>query len=236
MKKIVKAVLTAAVLCVTALAMSLCVSAETEDVELSVTKAKQTNGAWGQSVTYDKSAFDCSRITPDTIVEVEFELEKEWAGSGAPVEFVLQNYSTADPAIWAKVVPFEYDDTSASFQYEDMVTMYGSDDFSTVDAIHLGDCGIGMKVTKFTIKNCEALPETTTTTTAAETTTTTASTTESVTEAPTETTAAEETTTAAPAESESGGIPIILIVIIAVVVATAVVTVIIIVKHKKRFY
>lgn len=234
MKKILKTVLSAAILCLTAVIMSVCVSAETEDVELPTTIAKSSNGTWGQSITFQKTSFDCSRFTPDTVINVEFELDGEWTGNGAPVELILQNFSTADPQIWAKVEPFEYDETTASFQYEDMVAAYGSDDFSGVDNMCLGDCGIVMKATKFVVTNCEKV----------EITTTEATTTEAVTESTTaaETTAAETTAetaaaeTEAPSESGGGSIPIIPIVIITVVVAVAIVVVIIIVKNKRRFY
>ncbi len=232
MKKIFKTVLSAVILCLTAIIMSVCVSAETEDVEIPMTLAKNSSGAWGQSVTVQKTAFDCSRFTPETVINVEFELDGEWTGSGAPVELILQNFSTADPQIWAKVEPFEFDETSASFQYEDMVAAYGSDEFGGVDNMCLGDCGIVMKATKFVITNCEKV----------EVTTTEATTTEAVTE-PTaaaettaETTAATVTETEAPSESGSGNIPIIPIVIITVVVAVIIVVVIIIIRSKRRFY
>lgn len=231
MKKIFKTALSAAILCLTAVIMSVCVSAETEDVELKVMLAKTTNGAWGQSVTYDKSAFDCSRITSDSEIRVEFELDGEWTGNGAPVELIFHNYSTADPAIWAKITPYEFDETSAAFNYDEMVAAYGSDDFSTVDAVHLGDCGIAMKATKFVITNCEKVEVTTTTE---------ATTTEAVTEAATEaaeTTAATTAATEAVTSSESGGnIPIVPIVIVTVVVAVIVVVVIIVLKNRKGFY
>ena len=232
MKKILKIALSAAILCLTAVIMSVCVFAETEDIEMKTVLAKTTNGAWGQSVTYDKATFDCSRITSDSEIQVEFELDGEWNGNGAPVELVFQNYSTADPAIWAKIAPYEFDETSAKFSYDDMVATYGSDDLSTVDAVHLGDCGIKMKVTKFVITNCEKIEITTTTT---------AATTEAVTEAETEAaeTTTAVTTTAAEASSQSssgGSIPIIPIVIVTVVVAVIIVVVIIVLKNRKRFY
>ncbi|MDE6745583.1 MAG: hypothetical protein K2J72_02970, partial [Oscillospiraceae bacterium] len=113
MKKILKIALSAAILCLTAVIVSVCVFAETEDIEMRTVLAKMTNGAWGQSITYDKATLDCSRITPDTEVRVEFELDGEWTGSGAPVELVFQNYTTADPAIWAKIPPYDYDETYA---------------------------------------------------------------------------------------------------------------------------
>ena len=229
MKKILKTVLSAAILCLTAVIMSVCVSAETEDVELPTTMAKNSSGSWGQSMTCQKTSFDCSRFTPESVINVEFELDGEWTGIGAPVELILQNFSTADPQIWAKVEPFEYDETTASFRYEDMAAAYGSDDFSGVDNMCLGDCGIVMKATKFVITNCEKV----------EVTTTEATTTEAVTEPATsaETTAAAAATeTEAPSETGGGSIPIIPIVIVTVVVAVIIVVVIIIIKSKRRFY
>ena len=231
MKKILKIALSAAILCLTAVIMSVCVFAETEDIEMRTVLAKMTNGAWGQSITYDKATLDCSRLTSDSEIQVEFELDGEWNGSGAPVELVFQNYSTADPAIWAKIAPYDFDDTTATFRYEDMVAIYGSDDVSTVDAVHLGDCGIAMKVTKFVITNCEKIEITTTTT---------AATTEAVTEAETEaaeTTAVTTAATEASSQSSSGGsVPIVPIVIVTVVVAVIIVVVIIVLKNRKRFY
>ncbi|MDE5577012.1 MAG: hypothetical protein K2J11_06465 [Oscillospiraceae bacterium] len=231
MKKILKIALSAAILCLTAVIVSVCVFAETEDLELKTVLAKMTNGMWGQSITYDKVTLDCSRITPDTEVRVEFELDGEWNGNGAPVELVFQNYSTADPAIWAKIPPYDYDETYAYFNYDSMVAAYGSDDFSTVDAVHLGDCGIGMKATKFVVTNCQKV-EITTTTTAA----TTEAATEAVTEAAETTTAATTAATEAPSSSGSGQIPIVPIVIVTVVVAVIVVVIVIVLKNKKRFY
>lgn len=237
MKKILKALLSAAVACLAAAAVSVCVFAETEDVDLPLTKVKTTTGSWGQSLTYDKTEFDCSRFNSDTVIEVEFELGKAWSESRSPVELILFNYTKANPQIWAKIEPSEYDETSASFRYDDILAAYtsygGSDDFSDVDSLILGDCGVSMTATKFTVKNCTAVEVTivseTEETTAASESETTAAETE-----PTVTTASE--TTADPAESEGGGIPLIPIVIGAVVVAVVVVVIVIVSKNKKSFY
>lgn len=238
MRTMLKTVFFAAILFLTAAVMTVCASAETEDVEFDVSEAKFTNGEWEQSVSYTRDRFSCDRITPDSIVNIEFEIEGEWAKSGAPVELILQKYSSDTPQIWARVPPFELAENSASFRFEEMQLMYGSDDFSTVDAMYIGDCGIPIKVTKLNITNCTVAEVVTTT--AAETTTTTAK----ETKATTTTTAAAETTTAAEttaapesSESESGGIPIIPIVIAAAVVAVIVVVVVIISKKSRRgFY
>ncbi len=229
MKKMLKAALTAAVACVSAIVMSLSISAETEDFESPLNKVKSTSGAWEQSLTLDKNDFDCGRITPETVVQVEFELDGEPTNTNiAPVELILFNYTTADPQIWAKIEPYEYDNTYAYFDYDTMIKIYGSDDLSTVDNLCIGDTGTPLTVTKLTITNC-TVPEVTTTTTV--------TTTEfiEITDPPAtaETTAA---TTAAPEKEEGGGIPIIPIVIATVVVAVIVVVVIIVIKSRKRFY
>ena len=236
MRKILKAILTAAAACVSAAVMSICVFAETEDVELPTSRAKFTTGAWGQSIVYDKAAFDCSRITPDSIVTVEFELDGNWVSSGSPIELILQNWSTAEPAIWAKVEPYELDLESepmvASFRWDEMVLYYGSEDFSGVDALHIGDCGIKMKVDKLTITNCEVVEIITTTTTAA---TTTESFTEITTPPETETTAA--TTTAAASSDSSGAetlMKILPFIVGGTILVAVIVTVVIVVIKKKK--
>lgn len=240
MKKILRIALTSVIACITAVAISLCAYAETEDVELPLTKAKMTNGSWGQSITLDKNDFDCSRITPESIVYVEFELGLEWDYNRAPVELVLFNYTTADPQIWAKVEPYEWDTESASFDYESMVAMYGSDDFSTVDHFIIGDTGIAMKVTKFTVSNCTVVEETTVSETEEEVTETEPTEAETTTTAATtEATTTAATTAAAQTESgEDGGITGILIVVViaAVVIAGVIVTLIVVKKNKNRFY
>lgn len=205
-----------------------------EDIEMSVVRALQTNGMWGQSITYSQTELSADRFTEDTQIIVEFETEGEAPNGNAPVELILQNYST-EPQIWAKVPPAEYDETSAVFNYADMVAFYGMEDMSGVNNICIGDCGEKMKLTKFTVTNCKPKPVATTaeTTTAAET--------EAVTEAPATEAPAETTTaatTAAPAE-ESGSINMTIVVVIivgVVVVAAAVVTIIVVKKSRKRFY
>lgn len=132
----------------------------TKDIEIPINNAKMTNGSWNQSISLDKTDFDCSCITPDTIVKVEFELGAPCSKENAPVELILQNY-TSNPNIWAKIAPFEYDydKKSASFDYKSMVSSYGSDDFSTVDCLHIGDRGVYIKVTRLTITNCSVNSE-----------------------------------------------------------------------------
>lgn len=218
-----------------AMCMTFTAFAEPQDLEPSVSRAIQTNGAWGQSVTYTNAQINPMGITPDTVIEVQYELEGDEALPGQyQVELILQNY-TADPQIWAQVVPYEYDDTHAFFDYDGMVLAYGSDDFSEVGNICIGDRGVKMTVTYVKITNYD--PPAKETVTEAETEAETeVEITEAETEAPAETAA--ETTAASTPTANSGNNVVLIIIIIAAVVVAAVVVVVIIVtkKNKKRFY
>lgn len=218
-----------------AMCMTFTAFAEPQDLEPSVSRAVQTNGAWGQSVTYSNAEINPMGITPDTVIEVQYELEGDEALPGQyQVELILQNY-TADPQIWAQVVPYEYDDTHALFDYDGMVLAYGSDDFSEVGNICIGDRGVKMTVTYVKITNYD--PPAKETVTEAETEAETeVEITEAETEAPAETAA--ETTAASTPTANSGNNVVLIIIIIAAVVVAAVVVVVIIVtkKNKKRFY
>lgn len=216
-----------------AFCMTFTAFAEPQDFEPSITRAVQTDGNWGQSITFSTADIKPAGIGPDSTFEVQFELEGDQSlPSQYQVELILQNYE-ADPQIWAQVVPYEYDDTHAIFDYDAMVLAYGSDDFSTVNNICIGDRGVKMKVTYVKITNYDPPAAVTT---AAET----EAATEAVTEAA-DTPAETEATTAAPASSdapESGNsIMVIIFVIGAVVLVAAIVVIIIVTKNnKKRFY
>lgn len=217
-----------------AFCMTFTAFAEPQDFEPSVSRAVQTNGAWGQSVTYSNAEINPMGITPDTVIEVQYELDGDEALPGQyQVEIIFQNYN-ADPQIWAQVVPYEYDETHALFDYDAMVLAYGSDDFSTVNNICIGDRGVKMTVTYVKITNYD--PPAKEAVTEAETEAETEIT-EAETEAPAETTAA-ETTAASTPTANSGNNVVLIIIIIAAVVVVAVVVVVIIVtkKNKKRFY
>lgn len=213
-----------------AFCMTFTAFAEPQDFEPSVTRAVQTNGSWGQSITYSAADIMAAGIGPDSTVEVQYELEGDQSLPGQhQVELILQNYEV-EPQIWAQVVPYEYDETHAVFDYEAMVLAYGSDDFSTVNNICIGDRGVKMTVTYVKITNYD--PPAPAETTAAET--------EAVTEAseaPAETTAATEAPASSSAPESGNSVTIIVIVIAAVVVVAAVVVIIIVTKkNKKRFY
>lgn len=219
-----------------AFCMTFTAFAEPQDLEPSVSRAVQTNGTWAQSITYSNTEINPAGITPDSVFEVQYELEGDEALPGQyQVELIFQNY-TADPQIWAQVVPYEYDDTHALFDYDAMVLAYGSDDFSTVNNICIGDRGVKMTVTYVKITNYDP-PARETAATTAETEAETAAEITEASEAPAETTAA-ETTAASTPTANSGNNVVLIIIIIAAVVVVAVVVVVIIVakKNKKRFY
>lgn len=218
-----------------AMCMTFTAFAEPQDFEPSVAKAVQTNGTWEQSITYSNSDINPAGITPDSVFEVQYKLDGDEAlPNQYQVELIFQNY-TADPQIWAQVVPYEYDETHALFDYDAMVLAYGSDDFSTVNNICIGDRGVKMTVTYVKITNYDP-PAKETAATTAETEVETAA---EITEAPAETAAAETTAadTGTPEASSGNSVVLIIIIIAAVVVVTVVVVIIIVTKkNKKRFY
>ena len=218
-----------------AMCMTFTAFAEPQDLEPSVAKAVQTNGAWEQSITYSNTDINPAGITPDSVFEVQYELDGDEAlPNQHQVELIFQNY-TADPQIWAQVVPYEYDETHALFDYDAMVLAYGSDDFSAVNNICIGDRGVKMIVTYVKITNYDPPAKETAATTAE----TEAETAAEITEAPAETAAAETTAadTGTPEASSGNSVVLIIIIIAAVVVVTVVVVIIIVTKkNKKRFY
>lgn len=218
-----------------AMCMTFTAFAEPQDLEPSVAKAVQTNGAWEQSITFSNTDINPVGITPDSVFEVQYELDGDEAlPNQHQVELIFQNY-TADPQIWAQVVPYEYDETHALFDYDAMVLAYGSDDFSTVNNICIGDRGVKMIVTYVKVTNYDPPAKETAATTAE----TEAEPAAEITEAPAETAAAETTAadTGTPEASSGNSVVLIIIIIAAVVVVTVVVVIIIVTKkNKKRFY
>lgn len=137
-----------------------------EDYTFDISEPVQSNGSWGQSFTYytandegHPGNFDATWITPDSEVVVDYTYEGET--NKAPLELIWQTWDgpkEADPDVkgkWNRVSPYEYDETSAKFSYEDIVSAYGTDDFSTVYAINVGDTGVKLTVTGVTITNCD---------------------------------------------------------------------------------
>ena len=150
---------------------ALAFTAFAEDYTFDISEPVQSNGSWGQSFTYytandegHPGNFDATWITPDSEVVVDYTYEGET--NKAPLELIWQTWDgpkEADPDVkgkWNRVSPYEYDETSAKFSYEDIVSAYGTDDFSTVYAINVGDTGVMLTVTGVTITNCDIVEET----------------------------------------------------------------------------
>lgn len=195
MNKLFKALTASAAGFFAAAALTFTVCAE--DYTFDVSEAVQTNGEWGQSFVYytcndgnHEGNFDATWITSDSEVLVEYTYEGD-SSSQAPVELIWQTWAGGPVApnpdvnrTWNKIAPYEYDDTSAKFSFEDIVGSYGTDDFATVYAINVGDTGVKLTVTGVTITNCNIPSE------------------ESETEAETEEEAEEETDAETEAETE----------------------------------
>lgn len=141
--------------------MSCCAfSAAAADVELEFLE-KESNGAWGQSVVYytaanpsgGANAFDPCTMTEESEVYVEYTCGNEDGNNH--IELVWQSWGDhVTPVVdWAKITPYEYGIGYSKFAYADIVTAYGSDDFSEVYAINVGDTGIPVTVTKVVITN-----------------------------------------------------------------------------------
>lgn len=151
-------------------AAALTITAFAEDYTFDISEPVQSNGSWGQSFTYytandegHPGNFDATWITSDSEVIVEYTYEGD--SSRAPLELIWQTWDgpkDPDPDVkgtWNKVSPYEYDEASAKFAYEDIVNAYGTDDFSTVYAINVGDTGVKLTVTGVTVTNCNIAEE-----------------------------------------------------------------------------
>lgn len=274
MNKLFKALAASAAGFFAAAALTLTVCAE--DYTFDVSEAVQTNGEWGQSFVYytcndgnHEGNFDATWITSDSEVLVEYTYEGD-SSSQAPVELIWQTWAGGPVApnpdvnrTWNKIAPYEYDDTSAKFSFEDIVGSYGTDDFATVYAINVGDTGVKLTVTGVTITNCNIPseePETEAETeeeaeeeTDAETEEETEAETEKVTEKETEATTTVKETKApeteavtteattniadnAPKEGGGGAVAVTVIIIVIVVAGIAVGIYFMIKNNKGKYY
>lgn len=253
MNKLLKFLASSAAAAVVAVCSAVTVCAE--DISLDIT-AEPSSGSWGQSVKYLTSrnadisdAFDPCTMTEDSVVQITYDCELK--DDNNHIELICQSWgdhATAVTADWNKIPAASYSEGYSEFTYADIVAAYGTDDFSELYAICVGDTGeCPITVTSIVITNvgssdgaAEAVTETETetvteteaettaeeTTTAEEETTTSEETTttaeETTTTAEETTTAAETTaeaeTTAAAEEASSSGIDAGAIVIIVIIV------------------
>lgn len=110
-------------------------------------KSPQESSNWGQSMTIEVDQFDVSYMTPESKALVLFTSDAAEDVSASPVEFILQSIDdnvspkAKNSTVWAKVRPITYGNTFAVFAYDDMVNSYGTDDFTCVSTVHVGDTG-----------------------------------------------------------------------------------------------
>ena len=137
------------------------VSAGAEEASLDCADKIEAD-AWSLSVKseYGMGGFDATRLTPDSTFVVEYTVSSPASDGGAPIEMIFQSWSNpetpmvkADGGVWAKVAPSEYDDTTATFVYEDIVEAYGTDNYDKVDCIGFGATSSKLTVDKVTVTN-----------------------------------------------------------------------------------
>ncbi|MBO6140199.1 MAG: hypothetical protein J6O40_00265 [Ruminococcus sp.] len=164
MKKLLKGMFCAAVMA--AAAVSTYVTAFAEDVNIDVSEAVESS-KWGQSITVNKADFDAERITKDSVIKVAFDAG-DYSGEELPIELIFQSWNnTTSPnadkkgGVWAKITTDDFTEKSATFTYDAIVAAYGTDDFSEVQAICVGDTDLAPVTCKgMIITNCTKAKET----------------------------------------------------------------------------
>lgn len=254
MKKVSKWLSAVAVTLLTVIMSAVTAFAAEDDILVYEGEGK-SNGSWGQAYNLnirgnDKYANLILMLGENSKIYVDFEVEGTPTTNTQGITFILQKWEKeGGDQIWAQTPPTDVTDGVATFDYASLADTYGSDDFSTVDQIYVGDTGAVLTVTKVVfdingdgvdgdtvdipeIKNESENEDKADETTAAadddkeeETTSKKAD----------DKDKAEENSDEANEEAESGGVNIVLIVVIAVVVIAAVVVVIVI-KTRKRYY
>ena len=197
---------------------------------------------WGQAVTYyiqehTNAGIKLTDLKEGSKIIVEYSVNGE--DNGSDIELIFQTWT--DEARWKQIQPAENSDGTAVFLYDDMVSTYGSDDFSTVEAVNIGDRGTPITVTKVAIdlsgdglsdfaEDIETEAETEEDSAEAEET---EAETEEITETTTE---AEETTAAEAAEDEAPKKAPIVPIAIGGVVIIAGVIVFFVIKSRNKYY
>ncbi|WP_294409350.1 hypothetical protein [uncultured Ruminococcus sp.] len=167
MKKLLSAVLSAFIACSTVITGAFTAYAEeeaqTEDIKIDCSSAQPSEN-WGQSITIEQSTFDATKMTEDSKIIVTYTSEdiNEKAGNKYNAELVFQSWdNTTSPkaqegAVWAKVAPVEFDDTSATYDYNSIAEAYGTNDFSQVYNVIVGSTDRAkITCTGITVTNCK---------------------------------------------------------------------------------
>lgn len=194
---------------------------------------------WGQAVTYyiqehTNAGIKLTDLKEGSKIIVEYSVNGE--DNGNDIELIFQTWT--DEVRWKQIQPAENSDGTAVFLYDDMVSTYGSDDFSTVEAVNVGDRGTMITVTKVAIDlsgdGLSDFAEDIETEAETEEDTAEADQTEAENEEVTETTAEAEETTVAEDEAPKKA-PIIPIAIVGVVIIAGVV-VFFVIKSRNKYY
>ena len=166
MKKFLSVAMSAIIACASIFSCTLTAfaeNAETEDVTIDCSSAT-TCSNWEQSITVDQATFNATRLTKDSEIIVTFKSEEinEKAGNKYNAELIFQSWDNTttpaaqDGAVWAKIAPVKFDDSSATYDFESIATAYGTDDFSQVYNIIIGATDRAkITVTGITVTNCK---------------------------------------------------------------------------------
>ena len=120
---------------------------------------------WKQSLTVGVDLFDTSTLTPRSLAIAFFESEITEESFDPPVEMIFQ--STDDKispkakngTVWAKIRAAKFSPTFAIFAYDTMTEAYGTDDFSCVSTVYIGDTGVSpITCTDLYVLGCKTLP------------------------------------------------------------------------------
>lgn len=166
MKKFLSVAMSAIIACASIFSCTLTAfaeNAETEDVTIDCSSAEACSN-WEQSITVDQATFNATRLTKDSEIIVTFKSEEinEKAGNKYNAELIFQSWDNTttsvaqDGAVWAKIAPVKFDDSSATYDFESIATAYGTDDFSQVYNIIIGATDRAkITVTGITVTNCK---------------------------------------------------------------------------------
>ena len=166
MKKFLSAAMSAIIACASIFSCTLTAfaeDAETEDVTIDCSSAEAASN-WTQSLTIEQGDFNATRLTKDSKIVVTFNSEdvNEKSGNKYSAELIFQSWENTttsvaqDGAVWAKIAPVEFDETTATYDFESIATAYGTDDFSQVYKIMVGATDRAkITVTGVKITNCK---------------------------------------------------------------------------------
>ncbi|SDB55933.1 hypothetical protein SAMN02910317_02912 [Ruminococcaceae bacterium FB2012] len=124
-----------------------------------------TSENWKQSLTVGVDLFDTSTLTQKSYAIAMFESEVPEDTVNPPVEMIFQ--STDDKVspkakngtVWAKIRPVRFNNVFAFFPYDTMTEAYGTDDFSCVSTVYIGDTGESkITCTDLYVLSCKTLP------------------------------------------------------------------------------